>query len=75
MTAEVANLLAPLVKLLVIDAIIGLIAFLIIATLARSKRAAFAVLKRNFYGYFANPTGTFSVPVCAAHVDGRILAP
>ncbi|MCR9296612.1 MAG: Gldg family protein, partial [bacterium] len=26
-------------------------------TLSKSKKAAFAVLKRNFLGYFANPTG------------------
>lgn len=57
MPAEIVSLIAPLLKLLVIDIIVGIIAWLLIVTLARSKRAGFAVLKRNFYGYFANPTG------------------
>ena len=57
MTAEIVSLLAPLLKLLVIDIIVGIVAWLLIITLARSKRAGFAVLKRNFYGYFSNPTG------------------
>ncbi|MEM8734386.1 MAG: Gldg family protein, partial [Planctomycetota bacterium] len=46
-----------LVKLLIIDAVIALIAFVLIGLLAKGKRAAFAVLKRNFLGYFSNPTG------------------
>lgn len=57
MPTEIISLVAPLLKLLLIDVIIGLIAFLLVGTLAKSKRAAFAVLKRNFYGYFSNPTG------------------
>lgn len=57
MSAETITLLAPLFKLLSIDLIIALIAFLVIVTLARSKQAGFAVLKRNFFGYFSNPTG------------------
>ena len=35
---------------------VGLLALLLIP-LARGKRAAFAVLARNFIGYFSNPTG------------------
>ena len=46
-----------LIKLLIIDLIIGLVGFLILSLLAKRKRAAYAVLKRNFLGYFANPTG------------------
>lgn len=57
MSAELVSLIAPLFKLLVIDLIIALIAFLVLITLSRSKRAGFAVLKRNFFGYFSNPTG------------------
>lgn len=57
MSAEIIALIAPLLKLIVIDLIIGLIAFLLIGALSKSKRAAFAVLKRNFLGYFSNPTG------------------
>ena len=57
MSSQLLVLLAPLAKLLVIDAIVGMVAFLIIGTLATRKRAAYAVLKRNFLAYFANPTG------------------
>jgi ABC-2 type transport system permease protein len=46
-----------MLKLLAIDAVfVGLLA-LAIAPLAQFKKAAWAVLKRNFVGYFANPTG------------------
>jgi ABC-2 type transport system permease protein len=55
--AEIISLIAPLFKLLVIDLAIGLLAFLLIGMMAKGKRAAFAVLKRNFLGYFSNPTG------------------
>jgi hypothetical protein len=57
MTSDIISLFAPLVKLVAIDLIIALLAFLLIGALAKGKRAAFAVLKRNFLGYFANPTG------------------
>lgn len=57
MSTELINLLAPLVKLILIDLIMGLLAFLVIGILAKKKRAAYAVLKRNFLGYFSNPTG------------------
>jgi ABC-2 type transport system permease protein len=55
--SEIFSLFAPLLKLIVIDLVIGLIAFLLISALAKGKRATYAVLKRNFMGYFANPTG------------------
>ncbi len=54
---ELFNFTAPLLKLLTIDLVIGLLAFLLISGLARGKRATYAVLKRNFIGYFSNPTG------------------
>ncbi len=57
MNTDLLSMFYPLIKLIVIDVILALIAFLLIVTLARSKRAGFAVLKRNFYGYFSNPTG------------------
>ncbi len=57
MAAEIISLFAPLLKLLAIDIVIGLIAFLLFSALAKGKRATYAVLKRNFLGYFANPTG------------------
>jgi ABC-2 type transport system permease protein len=46
-----------MLKLIAIDAIFIVIIALLLAPLAQYKRAAFAVLKRNFVGYFANPTG------------------
>ncbi len=55
--AEIISLFAPLLKLIAIDLVIGLIAFLLFSALAKGKRATYAVLKRNFLGYFANPTG------------------
>lgn len=44
-------------KLLLIDIVFLALLFVIAGLLARSKRAAYAVLKRNFLGYFSNPTG------------------
>ncbi|MEZ6153524.1 MAG: Gldg family protein [Pirellulaceae bacterium] len=55
--ADIISYIAPLLKLLGIDLVIGLIAFLLISGLAKGKRATYAVLKRNFLGYFSNPTG------------------
>lgn len=55
--ADIFGLFAPLLKLILIDLVIALIAFLLISALAKGKRATYAVLKRNFLGYFANPTG------------------
>src|SRR6185369_14831774 len=46
-----------MLKLVAIDAIFVIILALVLTPLAQYKRAAFAVLKRNFVGYFANPTG------------------
>lgn len=57
MTAELLNMFSRFLLLLMYDLVIGLVAFLLVILLAKGKRAAFAVLKRNFLGYFANPTG------------------
>lgn len=57
MSSDIISLLAPLLQLIVIDLIVGLVAFLLLGILSKSKRAAYAVLKRNFLGYFSNPTG------------------
>src|SRR5438552_8252109 len=46
-----------MLKLLAIDALFVVVLGLLVMPLAQYKRAAFAVLKRNFVGYFANPTG------------------
>ncbi len=57
MTAELLNMIWRFLLLIMFDLIIGLVAVVLVILLAKGKRAAFAVLKRNFYGYFANPTG------------------
>lgn len=52
------NVFLELVQLFLIDALfIGLLIAVILVPLALAKKAAFAVLKRNFVGYFSNPTG------------------
>ncbi|MCH7727721.1 MAG: Gldg family protein, partial [Planctomycetes bacterium] len=49
--------LAEILKLFLIDlAVIGVV-LLALLPLAKYKKATFAVLKRNFVGYFSNPTG------------------
>jgi len=52
----IANFVEML-KLIAIDAIFVIVLALILTPFAQWKKAAFAVLKRNFVGYFANPTG------------------
>jgi ABC-2 type transport system permease protein len=49
--------LMEVLKLLALDALFIGICLLAIVPLAFYKRAAFAVMKRNFVGYFSNPTG------------------
>ena len=44
-------------NLLLLDLLFLAVVLLIVASLAKTKRAAFAVMKRNFLGYFSNPTG------------------
>ncbi len=51
------NQLWALLVLLSIDLIFVAAALIFLAILSTTKRAAFAVLKRNFLGYFTNPTG------------------
>ncbi len=43
--------------LFVYDFVLLLILVAVVAILSGTKRAAFAVMKRNFVGYFSNPTG------------------
>ncbi len=50
-------LLKPLFELLLANLFFAVLALLLVLGLSRTKRAAYAVLKRNFLGYFANPTG------------------
>ena len=51
------NVVFALLNLLVLDAIFLCVVLAVVAILAGTKRAAFAVMKRNFVGYFSNPTG------------------
>src|SRR6188768_1752354 len=46
-----------ILKLVAIDALFIAVLAVLVAPLIRYKKAAFAVLARNFVGYFANPTG------------------
>lgn len=46
-----------LLNLLILDVIFLLLLSAIVLVLSGTKRAAFAVMKRNFIGYFSNPTG------------------
>ncbi len=45
------------VTLLLYDIAFLLVLLVLVALLSKSKQAAFAVMKRNFVGYFSNPTG------------------
>lgn len=49
--------LNSLSTLLLLDAVFLLVLAIVIAPLCLVKRATLAVLKRNFVGYFSNPTG------------------
>ena len=51
------NIVAALLNILVMDAIFLCVLLAIFGLLAGTKRAAYAVMKRNFVGYFSNPTG------------------
>lgn len=51
------NVTTALITLLVYDLIFLLALLAVVALLSGTKRAAFAVMKRNFVGYFSNPTG------------------
>ena len=52
-----ALVLTALIKLLVLDIVFLAVMLALVILLARGRRVAYAVLKRNFYGYFSNPTG------------------
>lgn len=49
--------IAALLNLFVLDIIFLCVVLAIFGVVAGTKRAAFAVMKRNFVGYFSNPTG------------------
>ncbi|SMP43936.1 ABC-2 type transport system permease protein [Neorhodopirellula lusitana] len=51
------NVSMALLTVLAYDAVFLLILLALVSLLAGTKRAAFAVMKRNFVGYFSNPTG------------------
>lgn len=51
------NMLFETLFLLALDLIFVAVFLAVLVPLAATKRAAYAVLKRNFIGYFSNPTG------------------
>lgn len=57
MLNEALTILLPLAQLIAVDLVFVLIVFLFVSFLAKRRRAAYAVLRRNFLAYFANPTG------------------
>ncbi len=54
---NVALLVKPLLDLLLANLFFAAVALLLVLGLSSQKRAAYAVLKRNFLGYFSSPTG------------------
>ncbi len=54
---NVALLIKPLFDLLLANLFFAAVALLLIIGLSSRKRAAYAVMKRNFLGYFSSPTG------------------
>lgn len=57
MSTTLGSVLLVLVNLLLIDLLFVAFLAVVVAILAKSKQAAFAVMRRNFVGYFSNPTG------------------
>ena len=51
------NVAWALLSLIVFDMIFLAVVIVAVAVLAGTKKAAFAVMRRNFVGYFSNPTG------------------
>lgn len=54
---NVALLVKPLFDLLLANLFFAAVALLLMLGLSSRKRAAYAVMKRNFLGYFSSPTG------------------
>ena len=55
--ASFFNLLVEFVHMVVVNIIFVLVLILLMLPLGIWRQAAFAVMKRNFVGYFSNPTG------------------
>ncbi len=51
------DVLSPLLRLFLVDVVFLALLAGLLYPLARWKHAAYAVLKRNFFGYFSSPTG------------------
>jgi ABC-2 type transport system permease protein len=49
--------LLSVIRLLLFDSLFLVAIVAVVIVLSKTKRAAYAVLKRNFLGYFSNPTG------------------
>jgi len=48
---------SAVLNLFLLDLVFLVVVLLVVVALSSTKRAAFAVMKRNFVGYFSNPTG------------------
>lgn len=56
-SSTLTDVTMAVVSLLIYDTIFLLFLIAIVTVLSGTKRAAFAVMKRNFFAYFSNPTG------------------
>ncbi len=54
---NLTQIASAFLTLLLYDAVFVIVLLSLVAALSRSKLATFAVMKRNFIGYFSNPTG------------------
>jgi ABC-2 type transport system permease protein len=56
-SSTLTDVCLALLSLVIYDIILLLFLVAVVTLLSGTKRAAFAVMKRNFVGYFSNPTG------------------
>ncbi len=54
---KLPSISSAILNLLLLDLLFLAAVLLVVVLLSSTKRAAFAVMKRNFVGYFSNPTG------------------
>ena len=54
---DMNQILSALLNLLLMDGIFLCVLLALFGVIAGTKQAASAVMKRNFIGYFSNPTG------------------
>ena len=63
-----SGITTSLIFLLIVDTTFVLAIAGLMLLLARGRHAGIAVLKRNFVGYFSNPTGYLFILLFVAHL-------